>query len=555
MGHKYSIGVDYGTESARAVLVDLADGEVIASAVKNYPDGVIDEKLPDSEIELEKDWALQNPNDYVDVFVETVQHVLEETRDEIAPQDIVGIGIDFTSCTVLPVKKDGTPLCNISSLRSNPHSWVKLWKHHAAQDEANRLNDIAETLEDSFLSRYGGKISSEWLFPKLWQILNEAPEIYEEMDRFIEATDWVIWQLAGQEVRNSCTAGYKAIWHKQKGYPDKAFFKSLDPRFENVVDEKLTREFLPVGSRAGGLTEEMAEKTGLVPGTAVAVGNVDAHVSAPPTGVTKPGSMLMIMGTSTCDILLGEEEKMVPGMCGVVEDGAVPGYYAYESGQSAVGDIFAWFVDQAVPENYHKEANEKGLSVHALLEEKASKLEVGESGLLALDWLNGNRSVLVDVDLTGLILGLTLSTKPEEIYRALIESTAFGKRLIIETFEENGVPINNLVACGGLPYKNEMLMQIYADVTGKEIAVSAHEQTPAVGASMFGAVAAGQAAGGYETIYDAAANMAKVHDEAIKPNQENVERYNVLYQEYKRLHDYFGRGENDVMKTLKKLKR
>lgn len=554
MKKKYAIGVDYGTESGRAVLVDLADGEVVASAVKEYSDGVIDEKLPNSDIELGQDWALQNPNDYVDVFVEAVRRVLDETKSEVLVEDIVGIGIDFTSCTVLPVKKDGTSLCNISSLRSNPHSWVKLWKHHAAQDEANRLNEIAESRGESFLQRYGGKISSEWVFPKLWQILNEAPEIYQEMDRFVEAADWIVWQLTGRETRNSCTKGYKAIWNKQEGFPDKSFFQQLDPRLENVVDEKLTREFLPVGSKAGGLTKELAEKTGLKGGTAVAVGNVDAHVSAPAAGVVNPGKMLMIMGTSTCDILLGDEEKTVPGICGVVEDGVIPGYYGYEAGQSAVGDIFAWFVENAVPQDYYCEAGERKISIHELLEEKAAQLKVGESGLLALDWLNGNRSVLVDVDLTGLILGLSLDTKPEEIYLALMEATAFGKRLIIESFEEQGVSIHELVACGGLPYKNQLLMQIYADVTGKDISISGHSQTPAVGSAMFGAVAAGESAGGYETITEAADHMARLKSEKIKPIGENVPCYDVLYQEYKKLHDYFGRGENDVMKTLKELK-
>lgn len=555
MKEKYVIGIDYGTESARTVLVRIDDGEVIASSQKNYPDGVIDHSLPGTNIKLEKDWALQNPNDYIKVFIDNVRDILKKVKKDIQPADIIGIGVDFTSCTVLPVKKDGTPLCNIPELRSNPHSWVKLWKHHAAQDEANRLNAIAEKLENSFLPRYGGKISSEWLFPKLWQILNEAPEIYEEMDRFIEAADWIVWQLTGREIRNSCTAGYKAIWHKQKGFPDRSFFKTLDPRLENVVDEKLTRQYFPVGTRAGGLQEEMAKAAGLLPGTAVAVGNVDAHVSAPAAGVTKPGSMLMIMGTSTCDILLGEEEKMVSGICGVVEDGVVPGYFAYESGQAAVGDIFAWFVEQAVPSRYFKEAEGKKISIHKLLEEKAAKLDVGENGLLALDWLNGNRSVLVDVDLSGMILGLQLSTKPEEIYRALLESTAFGKRLIIENFEANGVPVHHLVACGGLPYKNQLLMQIYADVLKKEIAISAHEQTPAVGAAMFGAVAAGAQAGGYDSIYDAAKNMARMKKHKIQPQKNNAEKYDILYQEYKRLHDYFGRGENQVMKKLKKLRK
>lgn len=554
MKKKYTIGIDYGTESGRAVLVDLSNGEVVASAEKEYSDGVIDDKLPDSDIELDQDWALQNPDDYVDVFVGTVRSVLDQTKAQISVEDIIGIGIDFTSCTVLPVKRDGKPLCNIPSLRSNPHSWVKLWKHHAAQDEANRLTEIAKNRGESFLQRYGGIISSEWLFPKLWQILNEAPDIYEEMDRFIEAADWIVWQLTGNETRNSCTKGYKAIWNKQKGFPDPAFFKEMTPRLENVVDEKLTRKFLPVGSKAGGLTQEMAEKTGLSIGTAVAAGNVDAHVSAPAAGVVDAGKMLMIMGTSTCDILLGNEEKSVPGICGVVEDGVIPGYYGYEAGQPAVGDIFAWFVENAVPQDYHQEAKERKISIHKLLEEKAAQLKAGENGLLAFDWLNGNRSVLVNADLTGLIVGLTVDTKPEDIYRALIEATAFGQRLIIEAFEDNGVPVYELVACGGLPYKNPLLMQIYADVTGKEIAISGHLQTSAVGSAMFGAIAADNVSGGYDTITEAADHMAKLQPEKIKPLEENTDRYERLYQEYKKLHDFFGRGENNVMKTLKELK-
>lgn len=550
MSKKYSIGVDFGTESARAVLLDLESGEVVSSHVAKYADGVIDEELPGLGVKLEKDWALQNPNDYVDAFVSAVSGMLKKT-EAVSSDQIMGIGIDFTSCTMLPVKKDGTPLCNIPSLRSRPHSWVKLWKHHAAQAEADQLNEIAGKMEDSFLPRYGGKISSEWLIPKIWQILKEDPLIYDEADRFIEAADWIVWQLTGKETRNTCTAGYKAIWHKQQGYPDRSFFRSLDPRLENVVDEKLSRHLLPLGSKAGGLTQEMAEKTGLRPGTVVAVANVDAHVSAPAAGVIRPGTMLMIMGTSTCNILLGEEEKWVPGMCGVVEDGVIPGYFGYEAGQSGVGDIFAWFVKNGVPPSYHQEAEEKGLSLHELLEQKADQLEVGESGLLALDWLNGNRSILVDVELTGLILGITLSTKPEEIYRALIEATAFGQRVIMDTFIESGIPVDRLVACGGLPYKNKMLMQIYADVLNKEISIPVHLHTPAVGSAMWGAVAAGV----FKNIEEAAQKLVKMRPERFVPIKKNVPVYERLYREYRRLHDWFGRGENDVMKLLKKLKR
>jgi L-ribulokinase len=442
----------------------------------------------------------------------------------------------------------------LPALREKPHAWVKLWKHHAAQPEADRINETARAMGETWLNRYGGKISSEWFFSKALQILNEAPEIYAAADRLIEAADWVVWQLTGVETRNSCTAGYKALWSKSNGFPPKEYFAALHPQLASVIADKMTTDICPAGQKAGGLSAQAAGWTGLKPGTAVAIANVDAHVAVPASTVTGPGRMVMIMGTSTCDMVLGTEEHMVPGICGYVEDGIIPGYFGYEAGQSCVGDHFAWFVNNCVPAAYEREAQERGLDVHALLEQKAAKLKIGESGLLALDWWNGNRSVLVDVDLTGLLIGATLATKPEEIYRALIEATAFGKRIIIETFQKNGVPIHELVACGGLPEKNKLLMQIYADVTGLPIKLSASKQTPALGSAMFGAVAAGKPAGGYDSIYDAAQKMARLKDEMYMPVPENKKAYDSLYAEYLILHDYFGRGENDVMKRLKEIK-
>jgi len=468
--------------------------------------------------------------------------------------DVVGLGIDFTACTMLPVKADATPLAALPEFRDNPHAWVKLWKHHAAQPEADKINATARMLNQSWLARYGNKISSEWFFSKTLQILDEAPEIYLAADRLLEAADWVIWQLTGEEKRNSCTAGYKAIWSKREGFPPKEYFAALDPRLENVIDEKMSRVIYPIGERAGGLTEQAAGWTGLRPGTAVAVANVDAHVAVPAVTVTEPGRMVMIMGTSICHMVLSGEEHLVPGICGYVEDGIIPGMFGYEAGQSCVGDHFAWFVENCVPAAYEREARARGLDLHQLLEEKAANLKPGESGLLALDWWNGNRSVLVDVDLTGLLIGATLATKPEEIYRALIEATAFGTRVIIEAFQDHGVPVNDLVACGGLPEKNRLLMQIYADVTGREMKVTASKQTSALGAAMFGAVAAGRAAGGYDSIFEATRSMAHLKEETFKPNLVDKEVYDQLYAEYLRLHDYFGRGGNDVMKTLKRIK-
>ncbi|MDU0332409.1 ribulokinase [Paenibacillus sp. 3LSP] len=551
-GKKYTIGIDYGTQSGRAVLVDLSDGREVADHVTPYPHHVIDERLPGSGIKLEHDWALQYPGDYLEVLRRSVPAVLQESG--IDPADVIGIGIDFTACTMLPVDAQGQPLSFDPALADNPHSWVKLWKHHAAQPEADKINAIAAERGEAFLARCGGKISSEWMIAKVWQILDEAPEIYEKADLFLEATDWVIAQMTGNIVRNSCTAGYKAIWHKQDGYPSKEYFKALDPRLEDLTDTKLRGDVIPLGTNAGGLLPEMAEMMGLTPGIAVAVGNVDAHAAVPAVGVVSPGKLVMAMGTSICHMLLGTEEKQVEGMCGVVEDGIIPGLYGYEAGQSAVGDIFEWYVEEALPA-YVKEAAEKeGLTVHQWLEREAAAYQPGQTGLLALDWWNGNRSVLVDTDLTGMILGMTLLTKPQEIYRALLEATAFGTRKIIDAFVQNGVQVDALYACGGLPQKNRLLMQIYADVTNREIFVADSKQTPALGAAMFAAVAAGAEAGGYDSILDAAEKMARVKEETFKPIPAHVEVYEKLYQEYSQLHDYFGRGENDVMKRLKRIK-
>lgn len=552
MENKYAIGVDYGTQSGRAVLVDLADGTEVADHVTPYPHHVIDEGLPESAVRLGSDWALQHPGDYLEVLKQSVPEVLRMSG--VDPADVIGIGIDFTACTILPVNAAGEALCLLPEYKDKPHSWVKLWKHHAAQDEANRLNEIAKQRGEKWLPRYGGKISSEWMIAKVWQILNEAPDIYDSTDLFMEATDWVIYQMTGQFVRNSCTAGYKSIWHKQDGYPSRDFFKALDPHLEHLTETKLRGDIVPLGTKAGELTGEMAALMGLRPGTAVAVGNVDSHAAVPGVGVVTPGKLVMVMGTSICHMLLGVMEQEVEGMCGVVEDGIIPGWLGYEAGQSAVGDIFEWYVEEAVPAYVKEAAGQEGILVHEWLEKRAAAYKPGETGLLALDWWNGNRSVLVDADLTGLLIGCTLLTKPEEIYRTLLEATAFGTRKIVDAFHISGVEVQELYACGGLPQKNKLLMQIYADVTSREIKIAESKQTPALGAAMFGAVAAGQEKGGYDSIVEAARKMARVREQSFKPIPENVAVYEKLYQEYSKLHDYFGRGGNHVMKELKAIK-
>lgn len=548
---KYAIGVDYGTLSGRAVLVDVKTGKELASSVYDYPHAVMDSKLPDGT-SLGHDWALQDPQDYIDVLSHTIPAVLKETGVSI--DDIIGVGTDFTACSVMPVKADGTPLCFLPQYKNRPHAYVKLWKHHAAQDKATRLNEIATERGEAWLKNYGGKVSSEWAIPKIWQIVDEDPELYDAMDRFIEAADWIIWQLCGKETRNSCTAGYKELWNKKTGFPSNEFFKALDPKLEHVVDEKLSRDIMPLGGKAGTLTAQAAKLTGLKEGTAVAVGNVDAHVCIPAVGIDGPGKVLAIMGTSTCHIMMGTEEYQVPGMCGVVEDGVMPGYFGYEAGQSCVGDHFAWFINNCLPASYYEEAQKENKNIHRFLREKAEKQRPGESGLLALDWWNGNRSVLVDVDLTGMMLGMTLQTKPEEMYRALIEATAYGTRMIIENYRKYGLPVEEFFASGGISQKDPMTMQIYADVINMPVKIAGSLQGPALGSAIFATVAAGKSAGGYDSVFEAARIMGNVKDTVYYPIPENAAAYDKLFHEYQVLHDYFGRGANDVMKRLKEIK-
>ncbi|CAN7324985.1 ribulokinase [Paenibacillus sp. LjRoot153] len=548
----FTIGIDYGTQSGRAVLVDIQNGREEAVDVTPYRHGVIDEFLPSNGSKLKPDWALQHPEDYLEVLRTSVPAVIKASG--IDPAQVIGIGIDFTACTMLPVDAEFQPLCLKAEWKERPHAWLKLWKHHAAQEEATLINKLAEARGERWLQRYGGKLSSEWMLAKSLQILKEDPEIYAEADLFVEAADWIVAQMTGELNRNSCTAGYKSNWHKSDGYPSGDFLEKLHPGLADLYETKLRGDVVPLGSLAGSLLPSMAEQMNLCPGIAVAVGNIDAHAAVPAVGVVSPGKMVMVMGTSTCHMLLAEEERAVEGICGVVEDGIIPGLFGYEAGQSAVGDIFGWFVDESVPAYLQAEAGDRGISIHELLEEKASQLKPGESGLLALDWHNGNRSTLMDADLTGLILGMTLSTKPEDIYRALLEATAFGTRTIVEAFRKGGLDVNELYACGGLPQRNKLLMQIYADVNNMEIKLSDTDLTPAIGAAMFAAVVAGSEAGGYHSIQEAASFMARIKEETIKPIPENVEIYDALFIQYKRLHDVFGKDAESVMKNLKRIR-
>jgi L-ribulokinase len=541
----FVVGVDYGTLSARALVVRVSDGTEMGTAVSEYPHAVIDRAL-DGYGELPPDWALQDPADYTRALGEAVPAAIRDAG--IDPAQVIGIATDFTASTCMPVDADGTPLCQLPGLAARPHAYPKLWKHHAAQAQADRISALAHERGEPWINRYGGRISSEWQFAKALQLLEEDPEAYARADRWIEAADWIVWQLCGAETRNACTAGYKGIY--QDGhYPSREYLAALDPGFASFAQDKLAHPISPLGARAGGLTAAAAALTGLPEGIAVAIGNVDAHVTVPAAVPVGAGKMVAIMGTSTCHVMNGAELAEVPGMCGAVDGGIVAGLWGYEAGQSGVGDIFAWFARNGVPGEFTDEARRRGVSVQQLLDEKAVAEPVGAHGLIALDWEGGNRSVLVDGRLSGVIVGLTLATTAPEIYRALLESTAFGTRMIMDTFSASGVPVTELVVAGGL-IKSKPLMQIYADVTRRPLSVIGSDQGPALGSAIHAAVAAGA----YPDVPAAADAMGRIHSDVYQPDAARADVYDELYAEYVRLHDYFGRGENKAMYRLRAIR-
>ena len=549
---KYALGLDFGTLSLRALIADIETGQEAASVTVDYPHGVMDTRLPDGT-RLPPDWALQHPGDYLECLRQAIPEAIE--RAGIDSGDIVGVGVDGTSCTMIAMDKEGTPLCLLPGFAGEKHAWPKLWKHHAAQSQADRMTEAALSRGEGFIEAYGGKISSEWLFPKIWQVVEEAPAVYAATDRFSDLADWIVLLLTGEKVYSSCLMGYKAFWNRQSGYPSEDFFASLDPRLKHVARDKLAGEVLPVCGRAGFITDRAAALTGLKAGTPVAVATTDAHVALPAVNVIAPGSMLMIMGTSTVHLAVGDDAHPIPGICGVHGEGVYPNVPVYEAGQCCVGDHFDWFVRTLTPKAYALEAEARGMDAHQILTEKAAALKSGESGLLALDWWNGNRSVLNDGALSGLMLGMTLTTRPEEIYRALIEATAFGTRMIIENYESHGVPVGELYACGGISFKNRFMMQLYADVLGKPIRLARSRQTPALGSAIMGALAAGSQMGGYDDYKEAAARMGGVGSDVFTPDAGAGAVYDRLYDEYRCLHDFFGRGGSGVMKELRDIRR
>ncbi len=534
--HAYALGVDFGTESGRALLLDLSSGAELAVSEVGYPHGAIDRELPSTGEQLPPDWALQDPDDWVAVLETAIPAVLEQVPP--ARDAVVGLGVDFTSCTVLPVTAEGTPLCRLEAFRERRHAWPKLWKHHAAQPIADRLNEVASARGEVFLTRYGGRISSEWYFPKLIELWLEDRDVYDAAERFIEATDWIVWFLTGNERRNSCTAGYKAMWSQEEGLPSSEYFEAAYPGFTRP-QEKLGTDFAPLGTCAGRLLPQLAARLGLPSGVPIAVGNVDSFVSVPGAGVEQPGTFVMVVGTSICDLVVDPVEVRLPGITGVVRDGILPGLYGYEAGQAAVGDMLAWFVETLAPPG----------AEYAALERAAALIGPGATGLLALDWWNGNRTILADADLTGALFGLTLQSTPEQIYRALLESIAFGNRRIIENFQEHGLALNGIVACGGIAEKSPLTMQLLADISGLRVSVPDSTQIPARGAALFGAVAGG----GFPDIASAIAATRPRIARSFEPDLDARAIYDRVYAIYRSLYELLGRSDAELLHALKRI--
>ena len=538
---KYTIGLDFGTNTCRSLIVDISNGNEIASHIFSYPSGeagvIINHDVPNQ--------ARQNPADYL-LGIETI--ITEAIRkakvidSSFSSNDIIGIGIDTTGSSPMPIDSKGNPLCFHDRFKDEPAAMVWLWKDHTSYSEARAITELAEKIRPQYLAKIGGVYSSEWFWSKIWHCQKENADVFKAAYNFVEICDWIPAVLSGNTnpknlKRSICAAGHKAMYNEQwGGLPDTEFLAKLSPELAELRD-RIVNKVYPTEERSGYLSEGWAKKLGLSTDVSVAVGAFDAHMGAVAAGV-KPGTLVKIMGTSTCDVMVHPNNKIladIPGVCGIVNGSVMHGYYGIEAGQSGVGDIFLWFVNNLVPDSYGKTINEKFIN----LEKLATQVKPGESGLMALDWNNGNRTILVDTRLTGIILGQTLLTKPYEIYRALIEATAFGALAIIDRIEEYGVAINEVVNCGGLAIRNTLLMKIYADVIGRPMKISKSEQTPALGAAIFAVISAGKQASGYDNIDQAQAAMTGI-SKVYNPIKENHDVYKKLYLIYKQLHDGFG---------------
>ncbi len=554
---RYAIGLDYGTNSCRSVLVDLTNGREVAGHVFNYPSGTLG-ILTDPR---DPNVARQHPADYIrgtEVIVREALKAAASRDPGFDPVDVIGIGVDTTGSTPLPVDSSGTPLALTPAFEGNLDAMAWLWKDHTSHLEAAQITELAAEIRPEYLAKCGGTYSSEWFWSKVLHLKRTAPAVFAAAHSFVEHCDFMPALLAGNTApdairRGICAAGHKAMYNAAwGGLPDKEFLARLDPDLADLRD-RLYDEAVPADRTAGRLCQEWAARLGLKPGLPIAVGAFDAHMGAVGAGISE-GKLVKILGTSTCDMMVQPQEGTladIPGVCGIVQGSILPDCHGIEAGQSAVGDIFLWFVHNLVPDRYGATPDEK----FAALAREAAGQKPGAHGLLALDWNNGNRCILVDVRLSGLLLGQTLHTQPHEIYRALIEATAFGALTILQRVEEYGVHVEEVINCGGLAVKNPLLMQIYADVTGRPMKISRSDQTCALGAALFGAVAAGADGGGFDTVAEAQAALCAVRETVYTPDPVNQAVYAELYKLYRTVHDAFGttewRGRLDhVMKQL-----
>lgn len=548
MKQTYTIGVDFGTQSARAVLCRVSDGAVLSESECPYAHGVMSDRLP-CGTPLPPDYALQHPQDFLDALHATVHGVLDQS--DINRADIIGMGMDFTCSTPMPVDQHGEPLCFDPRFERNPHAYIKLWKHHAAQWEAARLTELMREHDPELLPCVGGRLSPEAFFPKVWQVLREAPDVFDATDRFLEVGDWLTQRLTGNENLARSLATHKAQYREGVGYPP--LLQYADPRLAGMIGAKVRGKLIDIGAVSGYLTARQAAWLGLPAGIVVTAPHPDAMASLPALGITGPGPAALAAGTSSAMILCYSQFLPVEGTTSIMLDNTLPGLYGYASGQAAFGDLLGWFVSRCAPEEVLRAAQDAHISAHEELSRRAALLHPGESGLICLDWWNGNRSCLADMRLSGMLLGMTLQTSPEEIYRALMEGLGFGLRCIIDAHERAGVPIHALHVSGGISYKNPLFMQLLSNIIQRPLYISKPLPTPAVGMAILSACAAGTQKGGYDQLDEAAARMSCLSDIRYQPDASQAAAYDALYQEYIALHDYFGRGANDVMKRLRDL--
>lgn len=549
----YALGFDFGTLSCRGVLIDLKNGELKSSATSAYKHGVISRCLEDSQTQLPIDWHLQDPQDWIDSMAQVCHTILSES--EVSPKQILSLGTDFTNCTVVPCTATGTPICQLDRFKNRPHAWPKLWKHHSAQKYAEEIERFARENTTWLKKYFGNSVSSEWLFPKVLQVLREDPEIYSYADLFIEAVDYIVLYLTGRITRNIGLLGLNSFWTEEHGFPSQDFCKALDPRMQNIVQDKLQGDLLEVGDYAGHLTEAAAATLGLSPHTVVASGHGDSEVTACGIGANEVGSTILVMGTSTCHQMLSDQLISFEGLCSVTKGGMLPHLYSYEAGQPATGDVFSWFEQLCAGGSYETIAKNCGMSLLEYLGKQAENLAPGASGLLALDWLAGNRSVLLDYNLSGAIIGLNLHTRVEEIYRALVEANIFGSKKILENFESHGLTIKKLYAVGGIVEKAPWIMQLCADILGKSIHAPTFGHVSARGAAVCGSVALGHfdPERGFSTFSEACKTLIPRKMRLYEPNLERTEEYAELYSLYSEMHDIMG-CQNSIMRKLRNIR-